>query len=215
MNRTLLPFFASLVLVAASANAQIINEFLADPAATAPDGDANGDGIRDGSADEFIEIYNDTALPLDISGWTIEDAFTKTDPNSSRHTFPPNTIVAASCAIIVFGGGTPTGSFGQAMVQTSSNGFLGLNNGGDEIILTSDGTTVVTSHTYGAEGSNNQSLTRDPDFTGTFVLHSAATGSGGALFSPGIHIDAGLFAGCSTVAIEESSWGTVKELYRN
>ena len=167
----------------------VINEILADPAADLP-GDANGDGVRDGSDDEFVEIVNNSDSDMDISGWTLSDAV------GVRHTFPAGSVIPANCAIVVFGGGTPTGRFGGAVVQTASGGTLGLNNGGDTITL-NDGSADRVSAAYGSEGGDNQSLTRDPDITGGFVKHSTAAGSGGALFSPGTMIDGSSFAGCS------------------
>ena len=171
----------------------IINELLADPASGAA-GDANGDGTRSGSADEFVEIINASGGDVDISGWTLADGFTV------RHTFPAGTVVADGCAIVVFGGPTPTGAFGLAEVQTASTGFLGLNNGGDTVTL-NNGSSDVTSVSYGSEGGNNQSLTRDPDGDAgaAFVQHSAASTSGGALFSPGTNADGSQFPGCPPV----------------
>ena len=167
----------------------VINEILADPASGAA-GDANGDGVRNGSADEFVEIVNVSGAALDISNWTISDAV------AVRHTFPVGTILPADCAIVVFGGDTPTGLFGGALVQTASNGFLGFNNGGDTITVANGGTTAA-SVSYGSEGGDNQSLTLEPDVTGTtYVKHSEAAASGGTLFSPGTQIDGGRFAGC-------------------
>jgi len=98
---------------------------------------------------------------------------------------------------VVFGGGTPTGEFGTSVVQTASSGALGLNNGGDSVTL-SDGVNSAAVVSYGGEGGDNQSLTRDPDITGPepLVKHSTATGSGGALFSPGTMIDGSNFDGC-------------------
>ncbi len=165
----------------------VINEIHADPASDLT-GDANGDGIRDSSQDEFVELVNFGMTDLDISGWTISDGF------SLRHTFPSNTILRPSQAIVVFGGDTVTGDFGGALVQTASTGSLGLNNGGDTITI-NDGLQDVVSESYGGEGGNNQSLTRDPDVTGSFVLHSLATNSGGSLFSPGTLIDGTPFSG--------------------
>lgn len=169
----------------------VINEIHADPASDLT-GDANGDGVRDAEDDEFVEIVNDSGAPFDLSGWTINDEV------GVRHTFPGGTIIPTDCAIVVFGGGTPTGTFGGVTVQTASSGTLGLNNGGDTVTL-NDGSSDVTSHAYGGEGGNNQSLTRDPDITGSFVQHSSATGSGGALFSPGTMVDGSTFSGCTVV----------------
>ncbi len=166
----------------------VINEINADPDST--NGDANGDGTAHFGDDEFVEIYNDSGVDIDVSGWTLSDGF------GVRHTFPANSIVPNQCAILVFGGGTPTGSFGGAVVQTASSGTLGLNNGGDTVTLNDGGQDQATAG-YGSAGGNNQSLTLDPDITGaTFVQHTGATGSGGALFSPGTMIDGTQFAGC-------------------
>jgi LPXTG-site transpeptidase (sortase) family protein len=167
----------------------VINEFHADPDAT--NGDANGDGVRDSSQDEFVEIVNTGGAALDVSGWTLSDAV------GIRHIFPVGSVIPAGCNIVVFGGGSPTGTFGGAAVQTASSGLLGLNNGGDTITL-DDGISDVATSTYGSEGGDDQSLTLDPDITGAaFVKHSSATGSGGALYSPGTKIDGSNFSGCT------------------
>src|SRR5437867_9369322 len=41
---------------------------LADPP-EGPAGDANGDGVRNSSQDEFVEILNRSSAPIDISGF--------------------------------------------------------------------------------------------------------------------------------------------------
>jgi hypothetical protein len=169
----------------------VINEYLADP----PDGtagDANGDGIRDSTQDEFVEVVNSGAAPLDIGSFTISDA------TSTRFTFPAGKIIPPGEAAVVFGGGTPTGSFGNTtangLVFAASGSGLSLNNGGDTITVKDGSAAVVDSVTYGAtEGGANQSITRSPDITGPFVEHSTAAGSGGALFSPGARVNGAPF----------------------
>jgi predicted extracellular nuclease len=56
---------------------------------------------------------------------------------------------------------------------------------------------------YGSEGGGNQSLTRDPDLFGAepLVRHTTATGSDGALFSPGTRIDGSQFDGCPKIPV--------------
>ncbi len=172
----------------------IINELHADPA-TDLSGDANNDGTRDSGEDEFVEIVNVTPAPLDISGWTLADGF------SVRHTFPAGSVIPSQCAIVVFGGGTPTGSFGGTTVQSASEGSLGLNNGGDTVTL-NNGVEDVISAGYGGEGGDNQSLTRDPDIFGpTLVKHTLAFGSGGTLYSPGTRVDGSRFDGCPKLPV--------------
>src|SRR5215470_11601838 len=68
----------------------VINEYLADPAGSVPGdlaGDANGDGVRDSSDDEFVEIVNNGPLPLNIGLFTISDAA------QTRFTFPAGKII--------------------------------------------------------------------------------------------------------------------------
>ena len=116
-----------------------------------------------------------------------------------RHVFPPGTVIEPSCGILVFGGGTPNGIFGGMPVQTASTNTLALNNAGDQISVKNGAITVV-SYTYGTEGGNNTSLTRDPDLTGTdpLVQHTIASTSGGTSFSPGTKADGTAFSGCTS-----------------
>ncbi len=173
----------------------IINEIHADPAGDIS-GDANNDGERDGSDDEFVEIINVSGSVADISGWTLADGF------GVRHVFPAGTIVENQCGVVVFGGGVPTGPFGGVVVQTASGGSLGFNNSGDTVTL-NNGSADVAVASYGGEGSDNQSLTLDPDLTGApWTKHSIATGSGGSLFSPGTLVDGSQFGGCPFVGVE-------------
>lgn len=155
-----------------------INEILFDPA-----GDANGDGIISTSEDEFVEIVNYGSSELDISGWKVDEAA------GTMITFPSNTILQAGQAVVIFEGGTPAGDFGNSIVL---DGTFTLNNGGDDVIIKDDQNRTVTSHTY-SSGGNDQSIVRDPAYTGSFVDHTGATGSNGAAFSPGTKIDGTAF----------------------
>ncbi|MGF1502116.1 MAG: ExeM/NucH family extracellular endonuclease [Paracoccaceae bacterium] len=165
----------------------IINEVHFDPASDLS-GDANGDGTRGASEDEFVEIVNTGGTAVDISGWTLSD------DDGDDFAFPGGTILSAGQAAVLFGGGTPTGSFGGALVFADDGSIgNGLANGGDAVELRDAVGSLVDSVAYGSAGAvsggNDQSVTRDPDLTGGFVDHSGATGANGALFSPGTRID--------------------------
>jgi hypothetical protein len=168
----------------------VINEILADPHSTL--GDANYDGTVDTSEDEFVELVNNSPGSMDLSGYSIGDAL------DVRHTFPSGTIIEPNCGLVLFGGGVPSGSFGNSLVQVASSGKLGLNDHGDILYLYNDSSAVLKTISYSEEGGDDQSITRDPDITGgkPFVKHSLATGSGGSLFSPGTKIDGTNFPGC-------------------
>jgi hypothetical protein len=162
----------------------VINEYLADPADSLA-GDANGDGTRSSASDEFVEILNRSGEPFDISGYKLSDA------DAVRHVFAAGTIVPAFEAVVVFGGGTPTGAFGNAaenhMVFKASTGGLSLDNGGDTIRLQDAQGHVVQEIKFGAaEGGAGQSINRDPDGDGaTFTIHTIVAADGSRLFSPG------------------------------
>jgi len=175
----------------------IINEIHADPDATL--GDANGDGVRDSSDDEFVELINADAASIDISGWEIHDGI------GNKHIFPANTVLAGNCAaIVLFGGGTPTGSFGGALVQIASSGGLGLNNSGDTISLYASDLSLVADYTYGGEGGDDQSLTRNPDIVSDDPLVKHMDEAGGGLFSPGTQISGNPFDPCQSPPVDEA-----------
>jgi hypothetical protein len=170
----------------------VINEYLADPPDTLA-GDANHDGTRSSSADEFIELLNRTSEPLDISGYKLLDS------DAVRHVFPAGTIMPPFEATVVFGGGSPSGPFGNAaenhLVFKASTGGLSLNNGGDTITLRDAQGSIVQQIKFGAaEGSAGQSFNRDPDGDGsTFAPHTTVAADGGRLFSPGARADGETF----------------------
>jgi hypothetical protein len=165
----------------------IINEVFADPDAFW--GDANGDGQADLNDDEFIELVNTTGKDLDLGGWSISDMA------AERHIFPAGTILPNHCAMVVFAGGSPAGDFGGSQIQVASTGTLSLNDRGDGVIVRDDKGAVVVTITFGLEGDDNQSLTRDPDITGEepLVKHTLATNSSGARYSPGRRVDGSVF----------------------
>ena len=169
----------------------LVNEVLYDPPSGSA-GDANGDGTREAQGDEFIEFINTSTQPLDMSGFKIFD----TDnlmTNTPRHLIPEGTIIPSGKALVVFGGGSPTGSFGGATVQTASEGRLNLNNMGDEMTLTdSSGTVLVTFDINPLSGNPDESYTRNPDITGDFEQHGRISPTA-PLFSPGTKIDGSPF----------------------
>ena len=171
----------------------VINEVLYDPSGTLVtdlDGDANGDGARDTFDDEFIEFVNNATTSLDISGYEIFDA-TALGNDDPRHVVPAGTVLPAGGVYVVFGGGSPAaGGFGNAMVDTASSSSLNLTNGGEVITIkdAQDNVIIVLdTATFNVNFADNQSVTRSPEITGDFVLHTTAAAN--ALFSPGTAAD--------------------------
>lgn len=144
----------------------VLNEVHWDPAAGSA-GDANGDGVRDAAADEFVEIVNNNAFDVDFSGYRL---LFGTD---ALHEFEAGTIVTAETAVVIFGEGqTPAGQFGNAQVFVSTQ-WAGLANspGTRNVSLRDSADTQLFSHNYSSFGEPDQSITRNPDITGGFVLH--------------------------------------------
>ena len=164
----------------------LINEVLYDPPNDLP-GDANGDGTREPQEDEFIEFYN-YGGDLDISGWSVHDNA------EERHIFPEGTVIPAGGVLVLFGGGTPTGTFGGSIVQVASEGILNMNNSGDFVtVYDSNNISVLTFDIEPLSNNPNESYTRNPDITGEFEQHAGIAEANGALFSPGTTVDGSNF----------------------
>ena len=171
------------------ANVLRIDEIHADPASGTA-GDANHDGVRDSQDDEFVELRNHGAQALCLSGSTLGDA-----ANSRRHVFPIGTKLDPGKALLVFGGGIPTGAFGGSLVQTASSGLLNLNNAGDSLVLANSSGSEISRISWGSAGGIgcqgeclnfdleiDQSITHTLQNPSQWVRHSQADGQ---LNSPG------------------------------
>ena len=167
----------------------IINEVLYDPP-SGIEGDANGDGTREAQEDEFIEFVN-LGGTLDLSGYTVHDNA------QERHVFPQGTIIPSGGVLVLFGGGNPTGTFGNAIVQTASAGILNMNNAGDFVtVYNSNGEVVLTFDVEPLSNNPDESYTRYPDLNLEpgddgilFYQHAGIGEAQGAFFSPGTKID--------------------------
>ena len=157
----------------------VIDESLADPPAGLA-GDANRDGIRSASDDEFVELLNTGKEEVDLSLWSLWDA------QALRHQFQPGARLPSLQRLVIFGGGNPTGI--PSFTLTASSGALSLNNLGDEILLKNFSREVIDHVSYSDEANLDQSLNRFPDGTGPFRLHRLAS-SPGLPFSPGTDPD--------------------------
>ncbi len=175
------------LLVTYGAQAQLkINEVLYDPSNTALAGDANGDGVYDQVQDEFIEFVNTSPNTLDVSKVKIYDYVISSGLKTLRHTVPNGLSVPGRGALVVFGGGTATGTFGGAVVVVDlGTAGLSLGNSGEVIIVEDSLGNVLDSLNTDALSDNpNESYTRNPDFTGAYVQHASVRA--GVLFSPGL-----------------------------
>ena len=130
--------------MASEARSLVLNEVLADPPA-GPAGDLNADGTRSGREEQFIEIVNTGNQPLCLTGWRLSSSSA-----GGGHLFPIGSALAPGKALLLFGGGVPTGPFGAATVQraTSAPG-LDLDPTGGELLLRDGVGALATRFTWG------------------------------------------------------------------
>ena len=181
--------------------AVVINEILADPGTAVPGSDSNCDGTGSTTQDEFIEIVNTGPGSVDISNWTVSDSI------QVRHTFPQGTTLTAGKAVVVWGGGTPTMTASNPAIgawcrnlagvelETASAGTLGFNNTGDTVTLTNSSGAVVQTYVYGAEGNNDESINRDPDFSSNPMVGHTTLSATQQTWSPGTSVAGAVLSG--------------------
>jgi uncharacterized protein (TIGR03437 family) len=175
----------------------VINEILADPPEGAA-GDANHDGTRSSTQDEFVELVNASTFDLNLGGYQIT-VRGGNGADTVRHTFAADTSIAPGTSIVVFGSAQAATfnpahpAFAGALVQIASTGGLSLTNGGSTVKLLDPQGATIDELTYGGatdlDADRNQSLTRAPDVAGDFAPHETAPASNGRPYSPGTRVD--------------------------
>jgi hypothetical protein len=161
---------------------------------SAPDGttdDTNCDGTPSLS-DEFIEIMNATSQTIDLAGVQL------LENDVLRHTF--SMCLAAQSAIVVYRAATQStcgvSDWGPDTLGVSADVDFTLSNaGGDVLTLSLDEATLDAVTTFDLSGTPRTSMTRSPDATGTFAVHSTADVGDGSPYSVGTCID-GSFTPC-------------------
>ncbi len=111
----------------------VLNEILIDPNASHENFDTDGNGTAS-DLDEFVELYNASGGPIDISAYQLWD-----DSAGNWFTFPADTVLGAgSFAVVVVGvqaGGTlPPVSGGNLAFDAALPNAI-LDNSGDNVVL--------------------------------------------------------------------------------
>ncbi len=122
-------------LIRASSSTLLISEVLYDPLGTEPN-------------EEWIEVFNNTALPMELTGWTISD-------NLSTDVISPTvTIPAGGCMVIAasedFYTNYPDFTGGIVFIADGRIGN-GLGNTGDRLILKDGEGTAIDQMSYGTD----------------------------------------------------------------
>lgn len=137
---------------------------------------------------EFIELYNTTAAPVDLTGWTITD---------NAGTINLSGIIPANGKIVLIADATLLGPTGYACSVTPLNvqpasWSNGLSNSGDRFTLTNNLSTVIDALSYGSDTTifnpaapdvftnNGTTLQRSAYPNGPFVDTDTAADWGGS-----------------------------------
>lgn len=126
------------------------------------------------SAGEWVELYNPTNSPIDISGWIIEDG---ASPDVIPLLTPP--IPGGGYAVVITNNSTVSGIPGSAITIVIPNGNIGsgLNDDGDVVTLNDETDTFIDGMSYGsnetyivgpnAPTTTAQTLSRNPNGSDT------------------------------------------------
>jgi len=191
------------IATTARAEPLLLNEFLAGPAR-----DWNGDGTYSSRDDEWIEVFNPGATPLDLSGFLITDG-------DSIPRYALSGMLDPGAWRMVFGR--------DAYDWERANGFpafgLSLANTGDRVMLwqvAADETLLIDSYAYTShEAGSDRSMGRSPD-GGSWALFDGLNPYTGSTppFGNGCAPTPGTNNACGTTATTSITWGRLKSLYR-
>lgn len=146
----------SLVSISATLQAQnsvVINEIMASNETTATD--------NAGEYDDWIELYNNSSITVDLGGWYISD---KTD-NLTKYELPSGTTINASDYLIIWA--DEDSSQGPDPVHTNFK----LSKSGETVILSDNFGVVIDSITFGQQ-TTDMGFARNPNGTGNFVIQT-------------------------------------------
>jgi hypothetical protein len=153
-----------------------------------------------GNLDEYVEVVNLGSESVDLVGWTLADAVSRT------HQFFIPVTLASSNAVVLYGGPLngseptlPAGVHYEPASLASGGRLLALNNGGDTLLLRNASSRLISRILYGAEGTNIASQVRNPSGTGAFVPHTSV---GGRFGSPGLRSGGALWTETEAPVVE-------------
>lgn len=188
-------------LPATTEGAVVINEIMADPASDWSPTD--GDDVYDSMDDEWIEIYNAGASPVDVTGWRLRDAVSD---SSWRYGFEG--VIPPGEFVVVYGD--------EAYCWEDEHGYskngLSMNNAGDTMTLVADDlSTVIDEASYScADVLDNRSYGRMPDGSGEWVVFDNLN----PMSPPATDLPPTPGSGNSSAPVEACAWGHIKALYR-
>ncbi len=201
-----LAFFLVLFLVVSARHCHaqlVLNEILASPSL-----DWDGSGAYNYRDDEWVEVYNNTEVPIVLDGYRLTDA-----ESTWRYGFTG--VLPARSYLAVYG----SASYAWERTHGYPAYGLSLSNTGDTVCLwfCGDGdSTIVDSYTYDkGAGGTDRSVGRSPDGVDDWYLFDALNPYTGTTppFGTGCAPSPGDNNGCLT-PVEDGTWGRIKTLFR-
>jgi hypothetical protein len=125
----------------------VVNEFMAANNVTMAD--------QDGEFEDWIELYNNSAASIDLSGFSLSDDLTE----PTKWSFPAGTTIAPNGYLIIWAD--------EDLDQTGLHADFRLAAGGETLILTDQETALIDSISY-ADQEADVSFGRFPNGTGDF-----------------------------------------------
>ncbi len=151
----------------------VLNEIMPNPNG----GDANkvaSDACKnDKECGEWVELYNTTNTPIDVTGWRVKDASGKSWKIVANPDVGGGDVVADSNGVLTDVGETVVPVDGYLVVYRNS-ASMGLGNGGDTVYLYDDGwgsaAILMDTHTFAAgDFYEGKSIARFPDGNGPWI----------------------------------------------
>jgi hypothetical protein len=140
----------------------VINEFMVNNISCCPDTDSGADEF-----DDWIEIHNTSDQPVNIGGMYLSDD--KTNPFNSKipDSNPTLTTIPAGGYLLIWADGSK--DQGELHVD------FGLSADGEDVGLYYYDGRAIDEHSYGAQTTENSSLSRSPNATGDFSVDLTPT----------------------------------------
>ncbi len=126
-------------VLAQTANHPVISEILIN-------------GVNESAAsnnDEFVEVYNPTSNPIDVSNWTIDYRSATSTTFNTKYTFPSGTLIQAHKFYLFGGGGVSNRD------NSTETVILGLGNSGGGVFLRNSSGTTIDLVGWGSASSSN------------------------------------------------------------
>jgi hypothetical protein len=200
----ILPHLPAFALPACAQSPLVLNEILAGPAR-----DWDGSGVFSTRDDEWIEILNTSAEPLDLDGWLLTDG---------------DAIPRCALTGLLAPGGRRVVSGREAYDWERAHGYpafgLSLGNTGDRVMLwklAGPDTVLMDSYVYVShEAAADRASARVPDGGPAWTLFDGLNPYVGTIppQGNGCAPTPGAANACVNTPTRTLSWGQVKTLYR-